>query len=93
MNTLIVILIYLLGCILAYGRLLGSFYKIEEEFIPFIEPDFTNHKEFIKTMPTLIIPVTFLSWFGFILGTIIYLSEGNYKYFLKYTINLKNHEQ
>lgn len=92
MNTLIITSIYLLGCVLAYGRLLGSFYKVEEKYIPFIKPDFTNHKEFIKRMFGFVILVTFLSWLGFICGVVVYLSEKNYKYFLKYTINFKNHE-
>lgn len=75
MTIIYIILIYLLGCILAYGRLYASFYEIDEEYLPTFKPE---------GMPTEIVLSILLSWITFIAGAIIF-ETNNEKYMFKWS--------
>lgn len=82
--TVIIITIYILGCILSYGRVFASFYEIEEKFyIEGVEPSLKGQQEFF-------IAVALLSWLGFFSGVSIYFSKGE-KYLLKYSLRKLKH--
>lgn len=71
-----IILFYLIGCILAYGRSYASFYIIDEKFIDSLPPKSTDDN--------FNIAISLFSWVSFITGIFIYFMD-NEKYFLKYT--------
>jgi hypothetical protein len=76
MTLLIILAVYLLGCILAYWRLMGSIYEIEETHLlvrnlyPNYFPQFNG--------------ISWLSWISFIIGIIIYIRDKE-KYFFKFS--------
>lgn len=70
------LLIYLLGCVLAYGRHYARFYEIEEDF-PYIRPNMDRF--FVHR-----IVITILSWAGFLEGVRVYFKEKQ-RYFLRYS--------
>lgn len=73
--TTIIIILYIIGCILSYGRLTASTYIIDEEFIKFIPP----------TPAYLTISILSLfSWLAFIAGIFVYF-ENNEHYFFKWS--------
>lgn len=61
MNMITIILIYLLGCVLAYGRIYACLYEIGDIF---------TDEDFRFT-----IGYSLLSWITFISGIVIYFSE------------------
>ena len=73
-----IIVFYLIGCILSYGRVYASFYEIEENYIKWFPPTFPNH-----VMATIWF-TTLLSWFGLVAGIAIY-KEDKEKYCFKYS--------
>ena len=75
MDTIIIITIYLIGCVLTYGRMLASEYEIDEYYIRTI-PANPNYKFYIF--------YSIFSWIGFISGILIYFVD-NQKYFLKFS--------
>jgi phosphate starvation-inducible membrane PsiE len=73
--TTIIIILYLIGCILSYGRINASMYAIDEEFIKFIPP----------TPAYLTISILSLfSWLMFIAVIFVYF-ENNEHYFFKWS--------
>lgn len=72
-------LIYIVGCILSYGRVFASFYEIEEEYyIKGIKPS-------LKEVQLILTLVAIFSWIGFFTGVYIYFLRKE-KYFLKYSL-------
>lgn len=72
-------LIYIVGCILSYGRVFASFYEIEEKY--YIE----GIKPSLKEEQFLFTSVAILSWLGFFSGVCVYFLRGE-KYLLKYSL-------
>lgn len=78
MTTLLIIAIYLIGCVLAYGRLYASFYEIDENYISWISPmGIKNFKGFALFQISM-------SWVTFLSGVLIYFTDDE-KYFLKWS--------
>lgn len=73
-----VLVVYLAGAILSYGRSFASFYEIEEKFADVSEPS-------LKGAKVVILMATLLSWIGF-LGGIMVRFHYEEKYFLKYSM-------
>lgn len=73
MNEIIGIIIYLIGCVLCFGRNNAGFYEIAEDF-PILKPRSSKG----------CIPFSFTSWFGFLILVIMYLI-GNERYFFKWS--------
>lgn len=71
--TTIIIILYLIGCILSYGRFNASMYDIEEKFIEFIPPT-PNY--------LIVLIISLSSWIAFIGGILLYF-ENNEHYFFK----------
>ena len=77
------IIIYLIGCILAYGRINGSFYEIEKKYEDVLGMNHANCLFIMPVVTFLTIIMIFCSWIGFLIGLIIYLVNTE-KYFLKF---------
>lgn len=76
METILVILvIYIIGCILSYGRHYARMYEIDEDYINTLPPYKDNSFTLLFSL---------FSWVGFIAGIIIYFGDEE-KYFLKYS--------
>jgi len=76
METILIILgIYILGCILAFGRFKASIYQIEEKYIEYF-PVWDNHR--------VIVFFSLFSFIGFLAGIVVYFIEDE-KYFFKYS--------
>lgn len=78
---MILIILYIIGCILAYGRVAASFYCIDRQFIESLEPEPLFSRPGVAV---LVILVTLLSWAGFIMGIMQYCMSNDY-YFLKFS--------
>jgi len=73
---ILILMVYLAGCILAYGRIYASAYEIDREFIRWMKPTGLS-----LDTPTVLLVI--LSWFTFLAGSISYIADKD-KYFLKY---------
>ena len=86
MTIIIFILLYLLGCILSAGRIVGSMYGIEMNY-PTRQDKELSFLEVLK-MNDIGFILTLSSWLGFIAGIMVYLKEEiyeNHHYLLKYS--------
>lgn len=73
MIILLIALIYLIGCVLSFGRSVASFYELDE-----------NYPELCPTQLGFEYFVTALSWLGFISGVAIYRLNRE-RYFFKWS--------
>ena len=71
----------MIGCILSFGRMFAMLCNADKRYIKEFPPETFNILEIFTGI--LIIG---LSWLGFIIGTLIYLSDDKWDkpYFLKY---------
>lgn len=69
-----ILIIYLLGCLVAYPRLVASYYQIAEEAVSDIEP--TMYKGMFLFLP--------LSWVAVVAGVFIYFIHAE-EYFWKWS--------
>lgn len=76
MTLLIILSVYLLGCILSYWRLMGSIYEAEE-FALNVWNTYPNTFSEFKV-------ISWFSWITFIMGIIIYIRDKE-KYFFKFS--------
>ena len=74
----IIILVYLLGCILVYGKIIGSEYEIEEDYIDLIPCEYFSGGD------KSILILSAYSWTLFFAATIIYFKDKE-KYFFKWS--------
>jgi hypothetical protein len=74
-TLLIVLLVYFIGGILSFGRMLGSTYQMDEEstFFPSTPPTEIKFEYWISL----------LSWIGFLIGVFCYFKFDD-KYFFKW---------
>lgn len=72
------IITYLFGCALSFGRMTASFYEIEEKYCLSLKPNTSQMKVFAVA--------SFLSWFMFLCGIVIYFLRDE-KYFFKWSMN------
>ena len=77
MIILLIVLIYLIGCVLSFGRNRATFYEISEQYLDFpaVEPYQLDKFEFLSAV---------LSWIGFIAGVWGYFEDSE-KYFFKWS--------
>lgn len=73
MTIILIILVYLVGAVLAYGRCYAGFYEIDENY-PMLPPSIDR----FAFIPAL------LSWLGFLVGLVIYVFNSE-RYFLKFS--------
>ena len=73
----IFIVIYLIGCILSFGRIFAFACEADKKCIKYVAP--SN----LSNWYIIILIVTLLSWVGFIVGVLIYIIDDEH-YFLKY---------
>lgn len=78
MTTIIIIVLYIIGAVLSFGRVVGSSYGIEEYYIEYLPCSFKS-----PFFPFSVF-VTSVSWIGFLAGIIIYWAESE-KYFFKWS--------
>lgn len=78
--TILIILFYLIGCVLSYGRMYGALRSIDYDYIKVFYPEDIN--------AGYIYIITITSWLGFMIGILYYLAnilEGDKeKYFIKF---------
>jgi uncharacterized protein (DUF2062 family) len=74
---ILIVLIYLLGSVCTYFRWLATMYEIDEEFLDYNYPSYTD-----SLLQGIMICST--SWIGFLSGTIMYFF-GEDKYFWKWS--------
>lgn len=67
-------IIYLVGCVLCYGRITGEEYGLEEKYL----------RSFAPTKAKMAMRLSLSSWFGFAVGVVIYLAAGS-EYFFKWS--------
>lgn len=75
------ILAYIIGCVLSYGRVYASFYELEEKYCT------TQFPEITKQTKILFVYISILSWVGFLIGLVFFLFLKNEKYLFKFSIN------
>lgn len=78
-TTIIILAVYIVGCVLAYGKDMAISYELDEEFITNLPPE-TTKTEFI-----LLIASTFSSYMGFIAALYSSKELGCTKYWFKWS--------
>lgn len=76
-QIILTIIIYIIGCVLAYGKVNAFLYQLNEDYLPDIKPDYEINYEFGYIF------IIIFSWIGF-LSTLSVCIITKQKYFLKF---------
>ncbi len=86
---ILLIIIYLIGVVLAFGRLAGMSYYYEKTFRKYDISTWIHKTPFHDNF---IVFMSLTSWFGFIVSLNSYYCDTDDQYFLKWSYKDLNHE-